>query len=279
VARSGRGRTGPLSALLAPEVRQYRRVVGRVETARGEVEAARRRSAAWSLSKQAEAIASAIDGAEAGAAVRYVLVHHLDWPDDHPALADATLAWWRATAQDGAFPPITLVEAWRRVYRQCWLAQAERLLAHRQAIALGDPLLRRPAAALARGDLVADYELERTEPLDGRAAADAAMAEHVARRDVAVASSLQALPLHRRLVANRADLEADYDVRHLCVCPCCGVPKNDDEDPSASGYHGARRRCCAGPVVPMVEAPELSPPIEHSLAQIATRRERLRGGR
>ena len=56
-----------LSALLAPEVRQYRRVVGRVEVARREVDAANRRSAAWGLSKQADAIASAIDGPEAGA--------------------------------------------------------------------------------------------------------------------------------------------------------------------------------------------------------------------
>jgi hypothetical protein len=268
-----------LSALLAPEVRQYRRVVERVETARHEVDASRRRSAARDLSKQADAIASAIDDPEAGAALRYVLVHHLDWADDHPELADATLAWWRQAAQDGAFPPMALVEGWRRVYRQCWLAQAERLLAQRQAIALGDPLVRRPAAMLAAGGLVADYELERKDPIDGRAVAEAAITEHEARREAAVTASLQALPLHRRLVASRADLEAAYDARHLCVCPRCGTPQNDDEDPATSGYHGARCRCCAGRVVPVVEAPELPPPLEDSLARIATRRERLRGGR
>ena len=106
-----------------------------------------------------------------------------------------------------------------------------------------------------------------------------AMAEHEARREASVMASLQALPLHRRLVANRADLDAAYDARHLCVCPRCGIPKNDDEDPVTSGYHRARCLSCGGPVVPMVEAPELPAPLADSLALIATRRERLGGER
>ncbi|MGH9055727.1 MAG: replication-relaxation family protein [Acidimicrobiales bacterium] len=268
-----------LSALLASEVRQYRRVVGRVEIARREVDAANRRSGAWGLSKQADAIASGLDDPEAGAAVRHLLRQHPDWPDDHPDLADATLAWWRQGAQDGAFPPVSLVEGWRQVFRQCWLAQAERLMGQRQAVALGDPRLRPTAGALARGELVADYELECSDPIDGRAAVDAAMAEHETRRDAAATASLQALPLHRRLVANRADLAADYDARHLCVCPRCGIPKNDDEDPAISGYGGARCPCCGDRVVPMVEAPELPPSLEDFLERIVTRREQLGAGR
>ncbi len=267
-----------LSALLAPEVRQYRRVVGQVQAAWREVDEARRRSAAWDLSKDADALADALGVAEAAAAVRYLLGHSGDWVDEHPDLADATLTWWRATAHDGAFPPVSLVEAWRRRFRQCWLAQVERLFAQRQAIALGDPLLRRPAATLAAGHLVADYELERENPVDGRAAADEAMAEHEARREMAVAANLQALPLHRRLVAGRGALEAAYDARHLCICPRCGVPKNDDEDAATAGNLGARCRCCGGAVVPVVDARELSPPLDDSLARIATRREQLRGG-
>lgn len=211
--------------------------------------------------------------------MRYLLRHHHDWPDDHPELADATLAWWRQGAHDGSFAPMPLVEGWRRVFRQCWLAQAELLLAQRQAIALGDPRLRQPAATLATGGLLSDHALVCTEPVDGRAATDAAMAEHEVRREAAVTASLQALSLHRRIVTNRADLEADYDARHLCVCPSCGIPKNDDEDPAASGYGGARCRCCGGQVVLMVEAPEVPPRLEDSLTRIATRRERLGAGR
>ena len=268
-----------LAALLSPEVRQYRHVVGRVQATRREVDAARRRSEAWNLSKDADALAAAVGDAEAGAAVRYFLGRGGDWVDEHPDLADVTLAWWRATAHDGAFPPMSLVEAWRQLSRQSWLAQVDRLLAQREAITLSDPLLRRPAATLAAGGLVADYELVRENPRDGQAAANEAMAEHAARRERATSTNLQALPLHRRLVANRAGLEAVYDAQHLCVCPRCGVPKNDDEDPAGSGYYAARCRCCGGSVVPLVEAPELPPPLEDSLALIATRREQLRSGR
>jgi hypothetical protein len=272
-----------LSALLSPEVRQYRQVVGRVQAAWREVDEARRRSAAWDLSKDADALADALGDAEAGTAVRHLLGHRSssrrDWVDEHPDLADATLAWWQVAEGDGALPPVSLVVAWRSLARQCWLAQADRLFAQRQAIALSDPLLRRPAAALAAGDLVADYELERENPVDGREAADEAMAEHGRRRELAVTASLQNLPLHRRLVASRADLDAAYDARHLCLCPRCGVPRNDDEDLATAGWLGARCRCCGGSVVPMVEAPELPPALEDSLARIATRREQLRGGR
>ncbi|MGH9077920.1 MAG: replication-relaxation family protein [Acidimicrobiales bacterium] len=268
-----------LFGLLSPEVRQYRRVVARAESARREVADARRRSAIWNLGHDADAMAAAIGDPEAGAAIRYLVGRSAgdgDWVGEHPDLADATLDWWRQAAQDGGFAPMSLVEAWRRLSRRCWQAQVDRLLAQRQAIALGDPRLRLPAAVLASGGLVADSEFVIEHPIDGQKATDEAMAEHEARREAAVTASLGALPLHRRLVANCADLEADYDARHLCVCARCGIPRNDDEDQAASPRYGARCRCCGGSVVPMVEAPELPPTLEVSFARIATRREQIR---
>ena len=146
-------------------------------------------------------------------------------------------------------------------------------------LALGDPLLRRPAEALSAGELVAEYELERKEPIDGRAAVAATVAEHERRREVAVIAEIQTLPLHWRLLTSRVELEAAYDARHLCVCPRCGAPRNDDEDPAVSSYHGVRCRCCGGTVVPMVERPELPAELDDSIARIASRRERLWGVR
>ncbi|MDA8070628.1 MAG: replication-relaxation family protein [Actinomycetota bacterium] len=272
-----------LSALLMAEVRQYRQVVARVKTAWRAEDDALRRSAAWDLARDADDIASALGDAEAAGALRYLLGHkssgHHDWVDEHPDLADATLAWWREAKVNDALAPVPLVDAWRSVGRACWLEQVERLLAQHEALALGDPLLRRSAEALGSGDLVADYELQRTEPIDGRATVARAMAEHERRREVAVTAELQTLPLHRRLLASRAELEAAYDARHLCVCPRCGVPRNNDEDPGISGYHGVRCRCCGGQVVPVVEAPVLPAELDDSIARITDRRERLRGER
>ena len=272
-----------LSALLAPEVRQYRQVIARVKAAWRAEDDAFRRSAAWNLSREADAIASALEDPEAASAVRYLLGQkssgHRDWVDEYPDLVDTTLSWWREAKNNGALAPMSLVDSWRSVGQACWLCQAERLLAQHEALALGDPLLRRPAEALAAGDLVAEYELERKEPIDGRAAVAATVAEHERRREVAVIAEIQTFPLHRRLLAKRADLEASYDARHLCVCPRCGVPRNDDEDPAVSGYHGVRCRCCAGTVVPMSTCPELPAELDDSIARIADRREQLWGVR
>jgi hypothetical protein len=224
-----------------------------------------------------------VDDPEAAAGLRYLVGRNSStlgaWVKEHPDLVDATLTWWRKAAQNGGFPPADLVRSWRALSRRCWAAQVDRLLAQRQAIAVSDPHLRPLTATLANGGLVADHELVRERPTDGREAADEAMAEHETRREAAVTANIQALPLHRRLVVNRADLDADYDARHLCVCPRCGVPQNDDEDPAASHHDGARCRCCGDSVVPMIEYPELPPPLEDSLDRIASRRERLGGGR
>jgi hypothetical protein len=198
------------------------------------------------------------------------------WADEHPDLAEATLAWW-AEARSGAVPmlPASLVAAWHVLYRQCWLAQADVFVDQAQAIRLSDPRLRRAAAALAAGHLVADCTLEPASPIDGRAAEADAMAEHDARREQAVTAELAALPLHRRLRVARTDLEAAYDASHLYVCRRCAVPHNVEPDPHGHGPLAMTCRCCGGSLVPAAEAPDLPPSLKDSLARVAARRERL----
>ena len=268
-----------LSQLLRPEVRQYRRVVARVQVAWRVEDDQRRRVAAGGLARDATALAAALGDEDAGTAVRYVLdgvVACERWADEHPDLADATLAWW-AQARSGAapMPPASLVAAWRALYRQCWLAQADVLLTQHEAIRLSDPRLRRAAAALAAGHLVADYTLEPASPIDGQAMAADAMAHHEARRQQAVTAELAALPLHRRLRVARCDLEAAYDARHLYVCRRCALPDNVERDPIDRGPLAMTCRCCGGSLVPAAEAPDLPPPLEDSLARVAARRARL----
>jgi hypothetical protein len=165
--------------------------------------------------------------------------------------------------------------AWRSLYRRCWLAQADVLVAQHEAIRLSDPRLRRAAAALAAGHLVADYTLEPASPIDGRAAETDAMAHHEARRAAAVTAELAALPLHRRLRVARCDLEAAYDARHLYVCPRCAVPAKVEPDPIERGPLAMTCRCCGGSLVPPGEAPDLPPPLDDSLFRVAARREQL----
>ena len=75
-------------------------------------------------------------------------------------------------------PPASLAAAWRALYCQYWLALADVLVAQPEAIRLSDPRLRRAAAALAAGRLVADYTFEPTSPTDGQSIAAGAMAHH-----------------------------------------------------------------------------------------------------
>ena len=269
----------PLSQLLAPEVRQYRRVVTRVQAAWRVEDDQRRRVGAGNLARDATALAAALGDPEAGVAVRYVLdgvVAAERWAEEHPDLAEATVAWW-AEARSGAapVPPESLVAAWRALYRQCWLAQADVLLAQAEAIRLSDPRLRRAAAALAGGHLVADHTLEPASPIDGHQMAADAMAHHEARREQAVTAELHALPLHRRLRVARADLEAAYDARHLYVCRGCALAHNVECDPHGQGPLAVTCQCCGGSLVPAAEVPDLPPPLEDSLARVAARRERL----
>ncbi len=270
-----------LAQLLAPEVRQYRRVVARVDAAHQVEDDQHRRALARDLAREAEAVADSLGDPEAGFAVRYVLGANYGvtareaWATEHPGLVDATGAWW-ATARAGAGsgPPADLLSAWRTLYRDCWLVQADVLLGANEAVRLGDPRLRRPAAALAAGELADDSALQRNDPIDGRAAFDLALAEYERRRAAAVTATLHDLPLHRRVRTDRADLDAAYDAEHLLVCTSCALPASLDDDPTERASH-ARCRCCGGPLLALIDAPDLPPPLDESLSRIASRRQLL----
>jgi hypothetical protein len=275
-----------LAQLLAPEVRQYRHVVARVEAAQRRHEEHRRRNLVHVLEHAAQAIAKAIGDAEAAAVIRYLFdgpLHTINareaWGLEHLDLVEETATWWAtAKTETGAPAPTSVIGGWRALYRECWNAQADLLLSGNEAARLGDPRLCRPAAELATGALLDDRALQPISPIDGRVALAEAMAEHEQRRSDSVARTLRDLPLHRRLRADKADLEAAYDNEHLLVCPSCALPRNDDDPPSFSYRHAPTCRCCGGPLVRLVEA-TLPPPLEGSLQRIAARRARLRGGR
>jgi len=271
-----------LAQLLSPEVRQYRRVVARVDAARQVEEDQHRRARARDLARDAEAIADAIGDPEAGAAVRYVLgttrsvTAREGWATEHPDLVDATAAWWAAArTANGSSQLIDLLAAWRSLYRDCWLAQADVLLGPNEAVRLGDPRLRRPAAALAGGELVDDATLQWDDPIDGRAALEGALAEYERQRTAAVTATIRDLPLHRRVRTDRADLDATYDAQHLYVCTSCALLSGHDDEATGRAPLVARCRCCGGPLVPLIDAPDLPPPLDDSLARIASRRQLL----
>jgi hypothetical protein len=278
-----------LSALVSPEVRQYRRVVARVEAARQRHEEHRRRYLVHDLVRNHRAVAEAMGDDEVTSVLSYLALGPLNfaadaerWGEEHLDLVEETLTWWSAAKADGATAaPAAVLSAWRAIYRQCWLSQAQELLHANDAISHRDPRLRRPAAALAAGHLVNERDLRPTGSLDGAQLHDGAMAEHETRRARAIGSQLHALPFHRRLRADRAELEAAYDAEHLLVCPTCALPRNDDEGVSSFGRPRAPLACrsCGGPLVALVDAPDLPPALHDSLARIAARRERLGGHR
>ncbi len=275
-----------LSALLAPDVRQCRRVVARVEEAERRHDEYRRRQLVHDLHRDAPALADAIGDEEVAAVIRYLFAGPLNalnprerWGLKHLDLVEETASWWaEAKTGTGAPAPAFLLKAWRALYRECWTAQADVLLSGNEAVCCTDPRLCQPAAALAGGALVDDRDLQPGSPIDGRAALDEAMAEHERRRSAFVARALKDLPLHRRLRTERADLEAAYDAEHLLVCPSCAVPRND-EDPPGRSYHALACRCCGGALARLVEAPVLPPPLAESLERIAAHRSRLWGRR
>jgi hypothetical protein len=278
-----------LSALLSPEVRQYRRVVARVEAARQRHEEHRRRHLVHDLVRHHRAIAEGMGDDEVSSVLSYLALGPLNfasdaerWGEAHLDLVEETLTWWAAAKADGVTPvPASVLAAWRAIYRQSWLAQAEVLLGENEAVSHQDPRLLRPAAALAAGHLVRDRDLRPVGSLDGARLHDEAMAEHEARRARAVGSQLHALPLHRRLRADRAELEAAYDREHLLVCPTCALPRNDDESAPSFGRPRASLACrsCGGPLVALLDAPDLPPALHDSIARIAARKEWLGGGR
>jgi hypothetical protein len=274
-----------LAQLLDPELRQYRRVVARVDAARQADADRYRRARVHDLAQEVEAVADALGDLEAAAAVHSLLgprrgfAGREEWAVGHPALADATLAWWAATkAGDTWGAPRDLQAAWRTLAREYWLAQDDVLLGDNEAVRLADPRLSEPAATLAAGGLVEERDLWPSQVIDGRVAFEAALTEHEERRERAVAAQLHALPLHRRLRTDRTDLDAAYDAEHLYVCTSCALPRNDD-DPGGRGLHAARCACCGQPLVPLAYDPDLPPPLEDSLDRIAARRQQLRSRR
>lgn len=158
---------------------------------------------------------------------------------------------------------------------------ADLLLGPNEAVSHRDPRLLRPAAALAAGHLVSERDLRPVGSRDGARLDDEAMAEHETRRARAVGSQLHALPLHRRLRADRAKLEAAYDAEHLLVCPTCALPRNGDEPASPFGQPRAPLACrsCGGPLVRLVDAPDLPAALHVSLARIAAHKEKRGGDR
>ncbi len=273
-----------LSALLAPDVRQCRRVVARVQEAERQHDEYRRRQLVHDLHRDAPALADAIGDEEGAAVIRYLFAGPLNilnprerWGLEHRDLVEQTASWRaQAKAGTGLPAPASVLSAWRALYRECWTAQADLLLSANDAVHYTDPRLRRPAAVLAAGALVDDRDLQPGSPIDGRVVVDEAMAEHERRRSASVARALRDLPLHRRLRTERADLEAAYDATHLLVCPTCAVPRNDEEAPGRRS-HVLACRCCGGALVRRVEAPALPPPLAESLERIAARRTRLWG--
>jgi hypothetical protein len=275
-----------LSALLAPDVRQYRRVVARVEAAQHQHDEHRRRQLVHGLHREVPELADAIGDEEAATVIRYLFAGPLNifnprerWGLEHLVLVEQTASWWaQARTETGMPAPASVLDAWRALYRECWTAQADVLLSGNEAVRYDDPRLHQPAAALAAGALADDRDLRPASPIDGRAVVDEAMVRHERRRSASVTRALRDLPLHRRLRTERADLEAAYDAEHLLVCPTCAVPCNDEEPPGRS-YHAQACRCCGGALVRLVDAPELPPPLAESLERIAARRARLLGGR
>ena len=248
-----------LSALLAPDVRQYRQVVARVEAAQRQYDDYRRQLV-HDLHRDAPALADAIGNKESAAVIRYLFAGPLNivnsrerWGLEYLDLIEQTASWWaQAKARTGLPAPAPVLSAWRALYRECWTAQADVLLSGNDAVRYGDPRLCRPAAPLAGGALVDDRDLQPGSPIDGRAALDEAMAEHERRRSASVARALRDLPLHRRLRTERADLEVAYDAERLLVCPTCAVPRND-EDPPGRRYHAPACRCCGGALTRLVD--------------------------
>jgi hypothetical protein len=274
-----------LSALLAGEVRKYRRLVGNVRARRALHERYRQAERVSVLAKEPEALASAMGDRGPGTAVRYVFEDRVNdysrraWAEDHLELVTATYRWW--ADDDGRSgwppPPEPVVRGWRALYRDLWADHARILLANDEAIAAHDPRLRRPAARVAAGELVREWTLTKEGVTDRRVAEAEAMADYEARRQAAVADQVRQLPLHRRLVASEAALAADYDARHLVICTDCGIARHERDDPY--GYNRDSCPVCGGHLEPAAQHPEIHPPLAVSIAAIRARLGDLDGGR
>jgi len=274
-----------LSALLAGEVRKYRRLVVNVRARRALQDRYQQAERVNVLAEDSEELASALGDEGAGAAVRYVFQDHVNdysrqaWAEDHLKLVTTTCRWW--VDDDGRSgwppPPEPVVHGWQALYRDLWTKQARILLTSVDAIAADDPRLCRPAARLAAGELVREWTLTTEGVTDRRVVEAEEAADYEARRRAAVADHLRQLPLHRRLVASEAALAADFDARHLVICTDCGIARHERDDPY--GYQRDSCTACGGHLVPAAQHPDVLPPLAESIATIRARLADLGGGR
>jgi len=263
-----------LSALLAGEVRKYRRLVTNVRTRRALHERYQQAERVNVLAEDPEALASALGDEAAGAAVCYVFRDRVNpytrrvWAEDHLELVTATYRWW--VEGDGRSgwppPPDQVVRGWQALYRELWSNQARTLLANADAIAADDPRLCRPAARVAARELVREWTLTKEGVTARRVVEAEATAHYEECRRAAVAEHRRQLPLHRRLVASEAALAADFDARHLVICTDCGIARHERDDPY--GYQHDRCPICDGRLVPAADRPDVLPPLAESIAAI-----------
>lgn len=163
-----------LRALLAGEVRKYRRLVANVRVRRALHERYEQAERVNVVAQDPEALVSALGDQQAGAAVRYVFEDRVNgyarraWAEDHLELVTATYRWW--VDDDGRSgwppPPDPVVHKWQAIYRELWANQARILLANVEAIAVNDPRLCRPAASVAAGELVREWTLTKPRSTD-----------------------------------------------------------------------------------------------------------------
>jgi len=274
-----------LSALLAGEVRKYRRLVANVRARRAQQDRYQQAERVNVLAEDPEELASALGDQGAGAAVRYVFQDHVNdysrraWAEDHLELVTATYRWW--VDDDGRSgwppPPEPVVHGWQALYRDLWTKQARTLLTSADAIAADDPRRCRPAARLAAGELVREWTLTTEGVTDRRVVEAEAAADYEARRQAALADHLRQLPLRRRLVASEAALAADFDARHLVICTDCGIVRHKRDDPY--GYQRDSCTACGGHLVSAAHGPDVLPPLAESIATIRARLADLGGGR
>jgi hypothetical protein len=260
-----------LTALLTSEVRKYRVLVSNFDVQQARRAHTTKIHSVHALAKESELLAEALDDAEGSAVVKFLFDKVIafnnnvreQWAAQHLALVVVTHSWWFGDKgrMGGTLPPAAAVAGWQQLYRSMWAEQARALL-ERAAASIDDPRLRRPAAVLAQGQFVDQWQLQDSGPLDGPTAAAQAAADYKKLREQAVGEQLHALPLHRRLGVSRAALDAEYDARHLVICVDCGIARHEGV---------AKCPLCGGALVGAGGLSELPPSLAESLAMVESR--------